>query len=185
MTRGAQSGFTLLELLVGFTLLALLTVVLTAGLRSGMGTTDWVSARASATEDMVLVHRRLRELVETAVPIRDYDTQRPVVRFHGAPDKLELTGPAASGGTVRLARRTLLITPEGDLVLTEGRGAPRILARLPENARFAFYGPPERNAVARWRPRWTGHPLAPRLVRLEADGWPPAVAAFRLRRARR
>jgi general secretion pathway protein J len=87
----AESGFTLIEVLVGVTLLAMLATLIATGTR--LGGRAWNSAERQTTEidDMYAVQGLLRRTIARARP--SFAAADPVdmtVAFSGAPDSLSL-----------------------------------------------------------------------------------------------
>lgn len=182
------NGFTLLELLVAVTVLALLSAVLGGGVRFGLAAWQAGERRADRIETPAAVHALLRRQIESAYPL----TRRrgePVVTFEGTRDRLRFitTLPARlgvpgladvtlyrEGGTLRLAWQ-----PLGE---REAAARSATLMDGVEGIAIAYYGGPARTASPDWRDDWTEAGFLPALVRvtLRLSGgrpWPDLVAA--------
>ncbi|MEQ9640278.1 MAG: prepilin-type N-terminal cleavage/methylation domain-containing protein [Alphaproteobacteria bacterium] len=174
-------GFTLLELLVGLALMALLAGLLFGSLRLGAGTLARVDATAEALEDRRVVASFLRGRLAQAEPLNDATDTGHSVAFTGAPDRLELVTempPAAGGGR----HRVVLDNAPGGLRLAwrplpgDGAAHQRLLDVGP--ARFAYYGRHAGEADPSWHDTWTGELALPELVRLTLSGMAPLIVAL-------
>lgn len=181
-----QAGFTLLELLVGLTLMGFLAVLLATSLRSGLDVTSRVEARATGARAMIEAHRTFRDLVETAFPLRADDAHGANTRFRGTRISLDLVGPAraeAPGGSPAGLTAYRLDLSSDTIALIGPRGLRHVVAALPGGASLAYFGPPGRNEPARWLADWKDRPAFPLLVRLRVPGWPDAIGRPRSREA--
>lgn len=177
-----QAGFTVLELLVGLTLMGLLAVLLATSLRSGLDVAGRVEARAAGTHSMVAAHRAFQDLVETAFPLRVADAHGANTRFHGAPSSLDLVGPSRASQPGGLTGYRLDLS-DNRMTIIGARGNSRHVTELPDGAALSYFGAPERNQPARWLADWRDRPTFPLLVRLRVPGWPDAVGRPRSREA--
>lgn len=202
MTRPSDSGgFTLVELLVATTLLALLSVVLFGGLRFGARAWEAGDESLERTGDIEAVQELLRRtLVDAVVP--DMLESGEQAALAGAPDRVGFFAPlprhAETGG---LGRYALALDESGHLVLAwEPRRPERRLdaplvvkpATLLPGVRalsIAYYGSPTRGETPVWQERWSSRTL-PLLVRIdlafaETDPrrWPELIVAPRLAKA--
>jgi general secretion pathway protein J len=181
-----QAGFTVLELLVGLTLMGLLAVLLATSIRSGLNVTNRVEARATDTGSMIAAHRGFRDLVETVFPLRADDAHGANARFQGGVASLDLVGPARaepSGGSLAGLVAYRLDLADNRMTLVDPRGDRHLVTALPDGASLAYFGAPSRNEPARWLAEWKGRAEFPLLVRLRVPGWPDAVGRPRSREA--
>ena len=186
----AQAGFTLIEMLVTVTLLALLAVLLFGGLRFGVRAWEGAEAHGTGTEEIRAVQDLLRREIEQAYPGYDArDPQHPVVDFAGAGDAMTFLAPAPQvAATAGRSRITLAAAPDGQdtqLVIAAhpelgGAAWSAPLLRHLAAARFAYF------ANGRWREDWHAAAL-PALVRLrvafrpgDVRVWPELIVAPRI-----
>ena len=177
-----RAGFTLLEMLVGLALMALLAIMLGDGLRTGLEVTNRVESRTKDTHALVIAHRAFHGLIESAFPLRSDDAHGAHLQFRGDETSLELVGPAPSRQSGGLTTRRIRLE-DGALVLTSRRGSRDRATRLSTNAKLSYFGVPERGQPAKWLPKWENRPDFPWLVRMRMPGWPDAIARPRLREA--
>jgi len=98
MTSGR--GFTLLEFLVALTILALMLGVTMNSLNFSVRTSNSVETAILATEQVHLVHRALRQQIQTAMPVlRQTESAVNEVDFSGSAGSLELIAPLRGLGT--------------------------------------------------------------------------------------
>ena len=186
-----QAGFTLLELVVGITLLALITTLLVNVLGTGIAATKQVDRRAQRIEQAYHVHRLLRAGLETTRPL-GWNTDgrlRPLFAGGTSVMKFVTIAPPWPGlGGLVLAH---LYLDDGQLVLAEqtfigdgtGAGGPgagrlggppgaafgagiagtgEILARDIGTLRIGYFGRVGRQRAA-WHHAWTERRLPSRI----------------------
>lgn len=207
MKRGARSrrrlgarlcsGFTLLELTIALTLLALLSAVLFGSLRLAGRSTDAGEAKAEATASMRLAQDFLRTNLEAQHPLRMRKLLEWPLLFRGERNELRYAAdlpPRAAGGGIwyyRLAVRD----DDARSPLTLERVIPDLMAdALPEfpNARrsvlaegiaeltLGYYGRDADSAVnvaPTWRDRWDDPQQLPLMIRIDVTprqgpAWP-------------
>ena len=167
-----EAGFTLLELLISMTILALIFVAVLGAIR--IGTRSWERGEARAEEN-----QRTRTLVESLArdltmiyPLRVKDQDKDVVVFHGRPDSLEFATLPQSYGAEPFSHmiRIVAYASESDRGLTatasyplatqasgpvEGR-AKSLDERVSE-VRFRYLvpeGKPDDKRPPAWRDAW-------------------------------
>jgi general secretion pathway protein J len=165
-----DEGFTLVELLVALTVLALLMVLLFGGLRFGTRAWEQSTRNNSATEDTRSAQMFLRKTLERACPRRvpsDNGTP-PAVDFSGTPQSLEFLAPAPQSLDSALCARMRLSadTEQGERRLTlsfHGTGGKIETHNLIDRAadiEFAYFG----DRV--WQDNWSGRIRLPVLIRI-------------------
>lgn len=204
MIRGAKenSGFTLVELLIALTLLAMLSLLLFGGLR--FGTRSWQRSEAdvSATDQIGIAQSFLRRALEAAYPARLLpDTAQAKIDFEGTSQGIRFLTPAPAALSVGGMGRFTLIADrrENEKVLSmisrfelarENSSSSAMDVRLLggfDNAEFEYFGSDRPADPPTWRNSWTDHATLPELVRIRikfSDGdrrsWPDLVVAPRL-----
>lgn len=198
--RSGEHGFTLLELLVSLTLMAMIAVVLSGGLR--FGATVWRAgdAQADRLAEMQAVQGFVRRQLGRAQPLRQSARiSRRQIEFSGGPDAIRFIAilpahlgtpgfhqlefrEARGGGRRRLMLDMRLFQPGDEGGSFTGEPRQRILLDGIESAEFSYFGTTERNVPPSWRSRWDNADRLPSLVRLrvrfpEGDRrvWPELV----------
>ena len=196
MTRRGERGFTLIEVLVGLTLLGALVAVLTGALRLGLLGRETVDARAEWLDEVRVTQTFVRHYIEAARPFSWIRDRRTEVAFDGEPEAVSfvaaMPGWQNPGGLylVRIAREgdklvmTRRITSGGTDGFDFAQDAERtILVTGIARLGFSYFGAaPPLDETPRWHDQWRGQAATPRLVRLDLthrDGgrWPVLVAA--------
>jgi general secretion pathway protein J len=202
--RTATAGFTLVELLVAVTLVAVLTVALFGGLRFATRSTDAVGKRIDRTAQLALAYEFMeRELGDAqALPASssapdapvDFDGEAEGLSFVALPPgelglggfhwlhvALEGTGPARR---LIVSWEALARGPEAEAASISAP-RPSILLDGVKDVAFAYFGVQDPNRPLAWGDRWTERRALPQLIRLRvtlADGTraPDLVVAPRL-----
>jgi general secretion pathway protein J len=187
-------GFTLLEVLIATTLLAVMALLLTGSLRVGAGAWEKGEATAERASRILLVQRFLRTQLESALPlIEQVEPNRSVLSFRGTGQGLEYVAalsPFIRGGLYRF--RLYLAPREGsaDLRLAlQHWGSERVLDDIVvlervEALRIAYLSLNEQTREWIWLEEW--HEMVmPKQIRitLKPEGeeiWPPLFVAPRI-----
>lgn len=181
--EGSQSGFTLIETLVGLAALGLFSLLILTGLK--IGATIWSEGerRSFALNDTTAVRTLVRGLIEQNYPaLIQHADSTPRISFHGEPDRLELSAELPKNVEVSGFHRIFLRrTADGRFVIAwtlersqaervEDVGAATIdLLTDTRSIVFSYFGRKEGMDAAEWSAWWVGQKSLPRLVRLGID----------------
>lgn len=205
-TGRGQAGFTLVELLLAVTLLALLLALAYGGLRAASRASDRGQEVLEEASRLRITHQFVRKQFNLMLPLafEATDDDPPLrVSFYGDRDRVIFVGPMpgylARGGP-QVQQFELRDGAEG--LQLEFSHAPlqefereRLLDRDPvvlltglQGGGFAFQAPPEEDgAPPAWTDDWEESSLMPEAVRLDVDfgdeamvRWPELVASARL-----
>jgi general secretion pathway protein J len=196
-------GFTLLELLIGMTLLGFMLALLFAGFRLASDSWDAVDRRTLRTTDEEMARALIRRLVTQLQPVRWKRTINQPLAFAGESGSFRaiapLSGQAGLGG-LRVIEFSRERDPSGGkesfrLVL---RQAPlrydaenfsddlskaqdhTILSGL-TTVRFGYFGAPKAGEPAQWFDAWPNPEQLPQLLRVHLgspeEGWSDLVVA--------
>lgn len=189
--RRAQAGFTLLEVLVALTLLALVLAAGTGAIgQIGEGFARGTQ-RVEQVQDLALARDVLRRQAARALPVVEGGVDRARYLFEGTADSVVfpiLEAPAPGRGGPALARFAVEPSPLGRRLVYSQRpleGGPErrsVLAEGPYGFRLSYLGRAADGAVG-WRDAWDTDAALPLLIRLEMTvegrAVPAAVARFR------
>jgi general secretion pathway protein J len=197
-----QAGFTLIEALVAITLLGLLCVALTRGLRFGVDAWARGSVHSDQLSRTTVVQGLLRRALGEAYPyLLSSDPTRPYVDFDGTSESLGFlaSAPIVLGGIGRSRFRLSITKHDGlaDLVMTSQAELAaadtsstlqkKTLLAGTASIEFAYFGKLRSEPSAQWHDRWSGQAALPQLVRIEVrfpEGdsrlWPELVIAPRI-----
>jgi len=189
MKRAA--GFTLLELLVAMTLLALLSVVLMAGLRFGANIWRKSESKNIDANTIRTAQRTLAGALDRVYP--KYVVSDPThefVVFDGTSKRLSFLSTAAPSG--HIARDTLEVIgtgPDAALRLSSApelggaSSATTLLTRL-SSAEFSYFGLLGGERAPSWHAVWRNQRALPSLIRVRASvadagavAWPEMILA--------
>jgi general secretion pathway protein J len=195
-----QDGFTLLELMVTITLLALLSLLLFSGLRFGVRAWDGNEAHGAGMDELRVVRNLLQRELEAAWPAYvTTDPVNPVIDFDGGENAVSfIAPPPQSLQTQGRARITLASARDGSHVALMMRARPELAAgnaggwsepllRNLAAVRFSYFGVAAQGAAPAWRANWPSGKTFPQLVRVhvefaKGDGrvWPDLIVAPRI-----
>jgi general secretion pathway protein J len=196
----AEAGFTLLELLIALTLLALTTSLLVAAIGSARQALSVLDRRV-AHATVPAVQSVLRQLLAEARPgLESAGRADPARAFAGEPDKVGFVSSFVPKGQYGgLWRYEIALAGEGGasaLVLTQQLIRPGPAATAPlrtvvitgiDALRFRYFGAADRDGAPMWQDGWHEPSRLPRLVAVDvtfarADGrqWSPLVVALPL-----
>jgi general secretion pathway protein J len=200
-TTAHDAGFTLVELLVSITIVALMTVVLFGGLRLGTRASTAVAVRIDRSSKITVVYDFMQRELADARPLTTVADGAPqtTVDFDGEEGEITFTtippSYLALGGFHRLhvaldndGQGRLMVSweqiPRGATLSDATPLRPSILLDHVQRAQFAYFGQPDVNLPPQWQDQWMARDKLPQLVRLRlvmADGWhaPDLVVAPR------
>jgi general secretion pathway protein J len=197
--RRQNTGFTLVEVLIGATLLAMLMTLLTNALFTMTRTARAGEARLDEIDSSELVLSFLRRQLQNAFPMTERDGDDARALFDGRDDGLRFVGhlPIAEGGGLQFLE---IAAVRGNLVMRYRDASPdtaftepdsewrsRLLLAGVRRARWRYFGARDEDTVAGWADGWRGHDRLPELIRVEIDrgeeGVTTLVAEVRVRTA--
>jgi general secretion pathway protein J len=197
--RAAEAGFTLVELLVAVSLLALLTVVLAGGMTLATKRFTRHPERLDRAQRIAAAQDFLLTTLADARPLLDQDTGAARIAFAGGPTQLLFLAPAPEstpeGGLVAYGLRFSPPTRGADGRLELGArlfdvpadapGRTTVLLDHVAKVQLSYYGAVAREARPSWHDEWDAARALPRLARIAvafADGttMPDLVVALRL-----
>lgn len=176
-----DGGFTLLELLVGVTLLAIFAVMLSGGFSFGLEADRQVNEGALTTDGMLRTAGFLRERIQLAQPIWVDSPNAGHVDFSGTESSLEFLAPTPQSlGGIGFLRYVFTVEADGSHRRLIGRVEPRELspgqAALASSTLiydassvvFTYYGKRADGSTSAWQSSWIGRHDMPRLVAVRA-----------------
>ncbi len=202
--RDRARGFTLVELIIALTLLALLSAVLFGSLNLASRSWDAGEAKAEATAEMRLAGQFLRSQLETQHPLRMRKIQEFPLVFGGERDTLTYAASLperVQGGGLWLYRLAVRQRGEKSQLVLE-RMIPDVAAtQMPVfsnpdvsvladdvgEVRLQYFGRDPGSAATvdpTWRDRWEDRQTLPLTLRIDVapkkgPAWPPIYATPR------
>lgn len=193
MTR-REDGFTLVEMLVSLTLLAMAAALMATGLASARGLWGRIEGTARRGEQVEAAQTLLRDRIQRLSPVTRFNNGAPYADVDGAGSEIEFTALPLDADRPAPMQRFRLELSDGDLVL-ESRGKdparPNETAEAPDRRvllggvaelNIDYYGADAPGGAPGWRETWSREPAPPELVRIRlkfSDGdrriWPALV----------
>ncbi|MBU0592638.1 MAG: prepilin-type N-terminal cleavage/methylation domain-containing protein [Gammaproteobacteria bacterium] len=203
-----ESGFTLLELLIGLALLGLILALMFGGLRLGIKSWDAGSVASDEGARIRVFEGFIRRQLNEVYPYFWKPADSQTLAFLGAPDVIHYVGFLPGGGgrrngfyllslaverkdrIQRLVLKSLPLSPETrDFSGMQGAEktvlASGSIAEGVEELVFGYFGAETEQSEPKWLTRWDDTKRLPQLVRLQvklATGqeWPELVVALRV-----
>ena len=194
-------GFTLLELLIGMTLVGFILALLFAGLN--LGTRSWEAGeqRMVSSSQQAVVVDFIRRMLEQTEPLHWQVDQEDQLAFVGETESLKFVGtlPMHEGATGRSLISLDLANGEigRDMVMSwrladtrePGFGAleqaePKVLIKAISGMTLSYFGAEADTEEPTWHDQWLNQKTLPQLIRLHlvmenGETWPQIIAAVR------
>lgn len=194
-------GFTLLETLIGMTLLGFILALLFAGFRLASDSWDAVDQRATRTTDEELARALVRRMVTQLQPVRWKQAINQPLAFTGEPTRFRALAPLSEQAGLAGMR---VVELSGEKVSTGGKDSVRLVLRqaplrydtanfadgiaeakphtLLDNltiVEFGYFGAPKQGLPTQWLDSWPNTEQLPQLLRVRLgsrdDGWSDMV----------
>ncbi len=208
--RRSEAGFTLLELLVSITILALLSVMMVGGLNFGVKVWERSESTAQDQGRVAAVQALLRRQIAEMQPlqVRGSD-RRPGVALEATAQRLVFIGPLpeylgqggyhlialeseAAGSARNLVLKWEPFTRERPGLTLSGKARKEVLLTGVKSLTFKYHGRDRRGAATGWLGAWSDSNQLPELVETEVtfedqreEVWPDLVAAVVTERVER
>jgi general secretion pathway protein J len=184
-----EAGFTLLELLVGLTLLGVLMILVYSALNIGLRAWDTGDARAAEAAHQRIVQTFLRREMEQIFPVRWRGIAESRIAFDGAKTEMRFVtslnlGASAKDGGLQWAhlyvaedgdgtqsRRSLFLRRDvfdlhaKDWTALDGAKPTRLIAGVKE-LELSYFGAENENTDPKWTNEWTNPLRVPLLVKI-------------------
>lgn len=191
-------GFTLLETIIGITILGFVLALLAAGFRLASASSDVIDREVTRTTDEEMARAFVRRIVTRLQPLRWHAASGRPLAFIGDPDRIRaialMTGRSAAVGLVvvelsaekgsrsedglmqLVIRQAPVQHDAADFAQPLGEATPHVLLNGLTRVDFSYFGPPKPGQPAFWHSTWPSRDTMPKLlrIRLESDDdvWP-------------
>lgn len=189
-----DAGFTLLELLVAMTLMALLSLVLFGGFRFGTRAWDRAETSTANSNEIRRAQGAIADELSRAYPEMDVsDPLNPHIVFSGEAGAVTFLGPdrmrdgAMAITTLSKQGDTLALTATPELARDpRGQTVTRKLLGHVKGFELSYFGATAPNDPPRWLSRWHDRSRLPQLIRVRAvldharPGWTEMIVVPRI-----
>jgi general secretion pathway protein J len=197
--HAASRGFTLVEVIIAFALLALLAALMFQSFRYATRATDVGITRNEANEDTRRAQDFLRQHLEEMLPLRYQKEIGQPLRFVGDGQRVVYVAPVisriAEGGVMWWELTARIDNENGVLTLrrapmTGDESSPptfdaqneSVLAENIRAAKMSFFDQPDPQLSGNWVENWTDDQRLPNLIRVEVTdrqgrAWPELIVA--------
>lgn len=169
-------GFTLIELLVSLVILALISLLLIAGVGAGHRVWERADRVTSDVDQIEAAQTIVRERLSRIVPLTRYDAVSPYADLEGKRDVLFFIAPAAAMRQpdalfdYRLSLSTgseLVLSATNDLApLKSPSRDDQVLLRRVATLDMAYFGADPVGEPRQWHDHWPGQARPPELIRV-------------------
>ena len=183
MTR--NSGFTLMEVLIGMTLLSVMMLLLFGSLRISVRNWDSGEERILEVSEAASVQNFFQRYFTTIRPLMDdFSEDEPVFSFQGESEQVKFVAslPASAGReglqifSLKLKsfsdRNSLMVNIVPFFPLADGeewKTEEVTLADKISQLTFSYYGAPEEGDQAAWHEQWLEKERLPSLIKVEME----------------
>jgi general secretion pathway protein J len=186
MRRGAQSGFTLIELVLAVTLLAIMMAMLYSGLAFALRSWDAGDANGRRVADRRIAENFVRRELTELFPMRWKDPLTLKLALDGKPDSLRFTSSRPAGVSVgglslvglavepdpvkrthRLVMRRALPDKEAKDFGPLEKADVNILMGDIDSVKFGYFGADNDFTEPRWEDSWKYAGRVPLMVRMQ------------------
>lgn len=188
MIKKNTSGFTLIEVLIGLTLISVMLVLLFASLRIGVKSWNKGESKIIEVGEMASVHNFFYNHLSSALPLwNDFDERNRSFSFQGDEESLQFvsTLPASSGRlglqvfNIKLIDKAIIVAIKPFYLSTEGAEWKIDDVTLIENIKtltISYFGANRKKQQPQWQSQWTYNHL-PELIKIEIESnkqpyWP-------------
>lgn len=197
------AGFTLLEVLLGMSLLSVMMLLLYGSLRTCVQNWDAGEKKIAEVNQLAVVQKFFKNRLESIFPLNDnFSTDEKKFSFQGEQERIQfVSAMPASAGRLGLQLFTLELEPgRGDkggkisvsiapfFPLLEGKewdDEKVVILEKVKKIEFSYFGAEDRNEEPEWRKEWLEMKKLPLLISIaieliDGDIWPELVVSPRI-----
>jgi prepilin-type N-terminal cleavage/methylation domain-containing protein len=164
-----QDGFTVLEFLVALTILSLVSILLLAGIQTGIVGSNQISKKLGNIETFKSLDRSFRNSMKLVLPIKISDTRGSKIHFSGDKNNIHFLKAGKKGPE----RHSISLAPHDTILFTQGVLKKTLETFIIGPQLFQFFGKINREPAPRWHNAWVNQTNTPVLVRLSIENYPP------------
>ncbi|MBH67382.1 MAG: hypothetical protein CMM58_03425 [Rhodospirillaceae bacterium] len=165
MKSHCEYGFTLLELLVSLTILALVAILLFPSITLTLQGSQKISAKLTVIRENVTFEKLLRDNLSAALAIKFDQTKRSKIFFTGSAKTIKYLFPGKRGPE----KRKIYHWNKEFLVFDKGVFDTRELKFPMLDYQFSYFGKLSSKAAPKWHRSWKVKDRLPQLVRFSSN----------------
>lgn len=203
--KAKQAGFTLLEVLLGMSIMSIMMLLLFASLRLCVQNWNAGEKKIAQVSQAAVIQGFLQSKLHAAIPLDADFLEEPQFSFQGSKDELQFVAAMpASAARLGLQLFTLSLVPsardeQGDYLQVEMQPffplgdseewdeEPVIILKKVQSLKFSYFGAdgPYNNIEPSWESEWLEKKNLPELVSIEIELvgdeiWPQLVVALKV-----
>ncbi len=175
---GKTDGYAIAEMLASLLIMGMISVLMISGVVTGRHVWERMDAMAEASESIGGVQMLLRQRIERAFPVTQYNKNPPYIDFYGDGRNLSFLAPPREAQSPQgLRRYKLWLNGQGELVLSSASDLAIDLDKSDENLillkgvqslDLAYFGTSPKGDIG-WQLGWLNRLVYPRLIRIHVE----------------
>jgi general secretion pathway protein J len=178
VTSEKSDGYAIAEMLASLLIMGMLSLLMISGVVTGRHVWERMDAAAEASESVGGVQMLLRQRIERAFPVTQYNENPPYIDFYGDGSNMAFLAPPREAQSPQgLRRYKLWLNQQGELVLssvsdlainTNKPDENLVLLKGVQSLDLAYFGESPKGDVG-WQLGWLNRIVYPRLIRIHVE----------------
>lgn len=187
-----DNGFTLVELMIGMTMLGLIMLLLFSSLHMTGKSWSLAQKKIDRTDELRIATNFITTRIQQAIPIVWMDKRQREIAFKGMADEINFVSslPAHRGGgglhllalklieedhqkKLVLQYQSAITTKQSFDAFASGSPESIVVAENINKLEFTYFGKPDAKKDSRWNDEWSSTEQLPQIVRVSISSYEP------------